>query len=274
MSHTSGARRRVGEILRGQTPLLLMVAAVALGLLGEGASKIIDGLLVADGSFLRGAITVGAGLILLLGAAYSGDLWDRVRHLFARAESSPPSMQFTDEVRRRLGLVVLVSSGPDPPAAGAIAYHCEDNTLTHCWLVTGPGEGNFSSEKNAESLKALWEPKGVHVETIELRNAFDAEEAFLKTQVVYEVAQTVHGLTVEDLIADFTGGTKPMTMGLVLATVERGIDLQYMQAVQTDERGRALVGTRSYPRMIDVGFKEPHSADGPRPRPGTESVET
>lgn len=267
-------RRKVGEILRGQTPLLLIVVAVALGLLGEGTSKLIDVFFPEDKIFLRGLSTVGAGLFLLFFTAYLGDLWERVRHLFSRTETNPPSMEFTDEVRRRSGLVVLVSAGPDPPAAGAITYHSEDRSLKHCWLVTGPGEGESSSESNAETLKALWEPKGVHVEIIKLGNAFDAEEAFLKTQVVYEVALGIHKLTIEDLIADFTGGTKPMTMGLVLATVERGIDLQYMQAVQTDDRGRAVVGTRSYPRMIDVGFKEPNSVDGLAQRPGTGPIET
>ena len=61
-----------------------------------------------------------------------------------------------------------------------------------------------------------------------LNSAFDVQEAYLLVRRIYAEEAAKHGLDAAHIIADFTGGTKPMTAGMVLACREGRWPMQYM----------------------------------------------
>jgi hypothetical protein len=61
------------------------------------------------------------------------------------------------------------------------------------------------------------------------------------------------GLTDQDLIADITGGQKPMTAGMALACLAKNIDIQYMKG-KRDERGEPDRAVPPEPIKIDITF--------------------
>jgi hypothetical protein len=60
-------------------------------------------------------------------------------------------------------------------------------------------------------------------------------------------------LTETDLIADITGGQKPMTVGLALACSARNIQMQYMKIMRT-LMGEAQVEIKPLAIRIDANF--------------------
>ncbi|MEK6320457.1 MAG: hypothetical protein AABN33_02115 [Acidobacteriota bacterium] len=132
----------------------------------------------------------------------------------------------------RRGLIVLVSQGKveASPAAAAIKYHLL--ALDHCWLITSTEaqtqlEPPFqSSWKNAGLLKAQCQDHArVHIKVIDPE---DPQSIFQSVEQVYAEAKS-YGLTSKDVVADFTGGAKMMTAGMVLACTPADRDVQYMK---------------------------------------------
>lgn len=104
------------------------------------------------------------------------------------------------------------------------------------------------------SLKLNYEAKGVTVDIWPLRDENDVAEVFRAVRTIYQIAQHKCGLKKEEIIADYTGGTKSMTAGLVLAAIADGVDLQYMKPNAYTPGGLADKGTGSQPRLVTVNF--------------------
>jgi len=157
----------------------------------------------------------------------------------------------------RRGLVVLVSQGkPEAtPAAAAIKYHLA--ALEHCWLITStepqtPPEPPFQSAwKNAGQLKAQFQDRvRMHIKVIDPE---DPQSIFQSVEQVYAEAKAF-GLTSKDIVADFTGGTKMMTAGMVLACTPADRDVQYMKPMAFLPDGQADRDAGSEPRWVDLNF--------------------
>lgn len=134
------------------------------------------------------------------------------------------------------GLIVLVSKGRvdrepmDQSAADAIRYHAESGQagarpLQHCWLIAtaGPDGSLEFAQKLSEACKEL----GItpHIEVV--HDAFGIQETYDLVRNIYAEAETKTGLQPEQIISDFTGSVKPMSVGMVLACGDR-YPLQYM----------------------------------------------
>lgn len=157
----------------------------------------------------------------------------------------------------RRGLVVLVSQGKADasPAAAAIKYHLP--ALEHCWLITSteprtPPEPPFQSAwKNAGVLKAKYQDQArVHIKVIDPE---DPQSIFQSVEQVYAEAKSF-GLTSKDVVADFTGGTKMMTAGMVLACTPVDRDVQYMKPLAILPDGQPDRSAGSEPRWVDLNF--------------------
>lgn len=70
---------------------------------------------------------------------------------------------------------------------------------------------------------------------------------------ILDVEAVQAGLMPDDLIADITGGTKPMTTGMGLACLVRNLDMEYMKAPR-DESGQVMIGAIAEPIHIDTTF--------------------
>lgn len=157
----------------------------------------------------------------------------------------------------RRGLVVLISQGKaeTTPAAAAIEYHLP--ALEHCWLITStesqsaPEPPFQSAWKNASQLKTQYQNRvRMHIKVIDPE---DPQSIFHSVEQVYQEAKSF-GLTSKDIVADFTGGTKMMTAGMVLACTPEERDVQYMKPLAFLSDGQADRAAGSEPRWVDLNF--------------------
>jgi hypothetical protein len=255
--------RNLGSIFGSPRPWLFLVGGVlAAGLLVEGASKLVDAY-VNEQPWQAGAWTLGAGLLLLIVALSFINLprfVAAINKALFYPDLSHTTVAVEEQVPRRKGLVVLVSLGDYTAAASALDYHAwnlvpgSQPVLTHCWLITGPGEGDNSSQANAERIKRELEARGITAEIWPLTDADDVQETFQKVKTIFQVAATKYKLAKEEMIVDYTGGTKSMTGGMILAAIAEGIDLQYMKPNLYLDDGRADRAADSRPRFVTIDF--------------------
>jgi hypothetical protein len=155
---------------------------------------------------------------------------------------------------RSRGLIVLVGPGSQgkevapqkQPAARAIDYHLgDDDALQACWLIASSGEGG--SVPVAEAIRDLYHPHRCRVKVCPIGDPFSVQDTYDVVQGIYN--HEIYGDDVKevklapgDVISDFTGGTKPMTAGMVLAC-GRHRPMQYTT-------GRKP-GIASMPKLVD-----------------------
>jgi hypothetical protein len=124
------------------------------------------------------------------------------------------------------GLILLVGigrPGEDPmsqSAGHAITYHVSLNRqevgLEHCWLIASAGEQG--SVPVAQTLQTVCQKRfGVETEILTVANPFNVQETYEVVQHIYRSLLPIVGLTEQEVIADFTGGVKPMSAGMILA---------------------------------------------------------
>lgn len=131
------------------------------------------------------------------------------------------------------GLVVLVGKGrptePDRPpldqaALYAIQYH--QPKLEVCWLVASAGESG--SQPTAINLEKEFENSETEFHIRTIGDPFDVQAAYEVIADIYlKEITAVDNLQPEEVIADFTGGVKPMTAGMIMVCGSR-LPMQYM----------------------------------------------
>jgi hypothetical protein len=68
---------------------------------------------------------------------------------------------------------------------------------------------------------------------------------------ILEVEAVKAGLKPNEIIADITGGVKPMTAGMTLACVARNRNMQYMK-VPRDKTGQVIPGVTPEPIRVPI----------------------
>lgn len=149
------------------------------------------------------------------------------------------------------GLILLVSKPAS--AMHAIQYHHSLGTLERIWLIpsndvagTDFGPGTVATAEQIKTqckttfpdLDVTVHPTGV--------SAADAHDTFEYVSRIYRQAGAPG-----DIIADFTGGTKPMTVGMIMACLPADRELEYVPF-------NINTGSMSGPFLIDYQ----HSAFG------------
>lgn len=119
----------------------------------------------------------------------------------------------------RKGLIWMVT--PAPTVRQAIEYHRVK--LQHVWLITTP-----EMLDHAHELESYLDEYGIKAHVIKLKQAYDAKGCYYLVRQVLEVDAPGVGLTRADIIADMTGGTKPMTAGMVLACNDLDVALEHV----------------------------------------------
>jgi len=132
------------------------------------------------------------------------------------------------------GLILLVSN-PDS-AMFAIQYHFVQNkTLQHVWLIPSDSSQEATYGKStlaiAQTIKqrcldlAQAENRSFEVSIIEKGVApGEAQETFDLVNRIFRNS----GFTDKEMVADFTGGTKPMTVGMIMACLTSERELEYV----------------------------------------------
>lgn len=250
--------RRLSQILGSSTPWIFLLSAVSLGLLTNGLSTWITE--SADNGMAGGAITTLIGALLLALSVAFFNLPRRLREWLARINRSRATMTMISSVPPRRGLIALVSPGPggSPQTRLAIEFYMKQDSLqdqlNHCWLIVGPGEGEDSSTENAEKLKASFEPQGVKIDIIPLSSSEDPKEVFEAVKQIYSATLQNIPLRPEEVIADFTAGTKSMSTGMALACSTHGWGMQFMRPEKYDSQGRATRDAKAIPVIVTIDF--------------------
>jgi hypothetical protein len=145
------------------------------------------------------------------------------------------------------GLMLLVSTArkeqrlEEGHAMHAVGYHLRKmNTLERVWLIPSDASdvNRFgpSTRPTADAIKKSCENlsrtlgKKVVVEICEKGvSPADSQDTFDYVNRVFKRS----GLDADEIIADFTGGTKPMTVGMIMACLPRDRELEYVPLNQS-----------------------------------------
>jgi CRISPR-associated protein (Cas_Cas02710) len=145
------------------------------------------------------------------------------------------------------GLIVLMSPKfQDSPAEVAIRHHLKTNSLKYCWIICTrdscePARQMVDrlKQQGAESVRFYYgsdpiEDVEQHERSLTLLVPDDLiDDPNHIRRLVEGIYADVerYGLSEADVIADYTGGTKGMTAGLLLACTKPERSLQYISQV-------------------------------------------
>jgi CRISPR-associated protein (Cas_Cas02710) len=205
-------------------PFLFLLGAVLVAVMGNMASDLLKSY-VGDGRLGLWMILVVSSVILflLVVAIYAAGVFRAMltsRNVYRFLDKPNPAP--------RKGLIAFVSLTQRAHLDRAIAYHRE--TLKRLWLIA-----TQEAQVRAAQIVAEYNKSGVQISIVPLSEEWD----LIKTKETVDqiFTEQLDGLAEEDIIADFTGGTKPMTVGMVFACLTPSRSLQYVPAEYDRDRG-------------------------------------
>lgn len=208
--------------------------------------------------FVKQHVLVGA--VIAGGIAASYALLTGVVTRIARRSRTGLALTQRERPRPRRGLIVIMSPGDRvTPAESAIKVHLA--ALEHCWIVSGPDHPTHrpTSSENARTIAARYEHAKEAGVTFHLKSVPDGDNPQASYHIIRSIFEEAKafGVSARDLIADYTGGTKSMTAGMILAcSLSDERDAQYMKATTVTTTGGADRSTESIAVLIDLHFGE------------------
>ena len=212
---------------RGQ--ILVVLSAFIIPLLTNLFSTWLEKTFGETPARLAQLVAIGVAAAVALGVLYWALGQERREWVPVPIEQQPP---------RFPGLIVLVGpgrEGEDPlrgPCGPAIEYHLP--TLRICWMLISEG-----GKGAAKDLCSQYEGK-CQIKPVPVGQGFDIYETYRAVWEIYLKEARDAGLSPDQIIADFTGGTKMMSAGMVLACGDRW-PMQYMSGKP---------GTQSVPILV------------------------
>jgi len=147
---------------------------------------------------------------------------------------------------KKKGLILLLSPKLGSSIA-AIEYHLPE--LRALWLIT--------TKESADTAAMINKQFSDKIRKIHWGNEYevDANEAKPTFNVVKSILLSAHKERIfrPQIIADITGGTKPMSAGMTLACLAYDVDIQYIKS-QRDDKGQIDYDTRSVPIQLDLNI--------------------
>lgn len=242
-----------------RSPRIYFLFALLLGLLiGLGSDALQQTLGVGSALAMVAAVFLGVAVAVI---------W---RERSTRLREVPVVQTGQGLIAPKKGLITLVSFGDVErlPATSAIRHHFRGErdertvpTLQYVWLLSTPKPKQAeltsgSAYSNAKLLEERYGRLGVQVDILEVEDANDPEEVFRVAQVAYARARQ-RQLRPPELVADVTGGTISMTVGLTLAAALAEQSLEYLKPRKIDATGRPVHSEGSDPRQFNVSFIVP-----------------
>lgn len=187
---------------------------------GPVVSAVLVALLV---NLLTEALTTWGGLWLGWGAvAVLALATVAFAHTYAVSESRRrgqglgPLAAFPHPERYR-GLIFLFSR--EDTLREAIQYH--QPTLEHCWLLVTPEMRDRAASvvSHFPNLSFTLHPLG---------DRYDSQACYQTVLDIYRREAPRQGISPKQVIADITGGTKPMTMGMIVACLEGDYPIEHV----------------------------------------------
>lgn len=224
-------------LLRGTGPSPELLGAFALGLLVVSIlGNLAYDLLIGPQTIVAVTWRPVIVSLLLTGLAYLLYRRDlrrkrRVRVVVEESRLAPP----------HAGVVWLLGPGPVDHMLFALEHHRRGGGAAHCWLVMQsnekPVQDAFEQLSRVVSERGL----GTQLHPVYIQ-ALEAREAYQAVEIVFNREAAEAGLKPGQVIADITGGTKPLTAGMVLGALTTGRALEYVES-ERDDQGRPIPGT-------------------------------
>ena len=234
-------------LLRGAGPSPELLGAFALGLLVVGLlGDVTYDLLTAPADSLSIAWRPLVAALILTGLAYLLYRHDRQRGRVVRA--------MVDESRLappHAGLIWLFGPGQFEHLVFALKHHQRGGGAAHCWLVMQEDFPPVKERFGALSQQLAEERVTTRLHPVYVRQP-DVQAAYEAVREVFEREAAEEGLAPEEIIADITGGTKPLTAGMVLAALTASGALEYVES-ERDAEGRPIEDTQRVV-LVDTGF--------------------
>jgi len=159
----------------------------------------------------------------------------KTKWVLVTEENQPDSYQ---------GMIILVGPGrrgADPLETAvkpAIEYHlthaANKQPLSHVWLIASQ-----PAIPVANAIRTMFQDK-LDIEIIQVDDAFSVQPVYQIIKDIYEHKLEAFGLQPSQVISDFTGGTKLMSAGMVLACQNR-YPMQYMSGKEDAESTPIMV---------------------------------
>jgi hypothetical protein len=205
------------QLFNPRIPFLFLASAIFLAVMGNMACDLLkvyfgDGPMKLWCYFGIAVIGIGFLFLLLRATGYFGAMF-QVRSEYRIIDKQHP--------QPRKGLIAFVSLNQTDHVNHAISYH--KIMLEHVWLIATP-----KSQPTAAQVITENDGSAVRFSLISLQEEWDIIKAKETINKIYN--EQLDGLTEEDIIADFTGGTKPMTVGMIFACLAPTRALQYVPA--------------------------------------------
>jgi len=147
---------------------------------------------------------------------------------------------------QKKGLILLLSPKLGSSIA-AVEYHLPK--LQVLWLITTEASVKTAGEINKRfrgEIRTIHWGDEYQVDEDEPKSTFDVVKTILLSAHQERVFHS-------QIIADITGGTKPMSAGMTLACLAFGVDIQYVKA-QRDSQGQVNDEIIPVPIQIDLNI--------------------
>lgn len=222
---------------RAETIVGFVAGLLLVGLLTNLLYQLLSGD-IPSGRVLLTILAVCGALFLVAYVAYRRWVGQARRLAFTLEEDTPTPPQ-------RRGLVWILTPSGTQHTMVAIRHHYGDgaefNHLRHCWLIQQRNNAKVTQERHLleEQLQAAGikvELHTVSVEQLSVRSTYAALVQIVEEKIVGE------GLSSGQVVVDITGGTKPMTAGLIFGALSTDTLLEYVET-ERDNAGNPLPTT-------------------------------
>lgn len=200
-----------------RSPIYFLLGALALAVAGNMLSDLAKHYFAPQDEagrlwlILIGSLAGLGGLVLL--AFSAGVIRRRLDEPFVYRV-----IDFSKPIKAR-GLIGFVSTNESAHLKKALEYHGDQ--LERVWLIASD-----DAEDMAEQIKQEFESAQCRIKVIPLGNPFEPLHTKQAIELIYN--SQLEGLTEADVVADFTGGTKPMSAGMIFACLSPQRRLQYI----------------------------------------------
>jgi hypothetical protein len=238
----------------GSRPTWELVGVFCLGVLflSVASNWVYDLARNPAGLFSAHSVGIAIALAIMLGSAYG--LYARNQRKILERVAIQADFTESATVPRREGLIWLLSPGSVEHPAFAILHHYGKevpHTLEHCWLILTKGDRSVQEALEALEDRLRETNTVVRLHPVHIPRP-DVESTYRAVDRIYQEELVDKGLVPEQVIADITGGLKPMTTGMALACLLRDLDIEYVET-ERDEWGRPIDGTQRVV-IVDVDF--------------------
>jgi hypothetical protein len=195
-----------------------LIGAIALSVIGNTATQLLNN---TFGQTNQAALGIAIGIIIIIFLLIG---------FIARSQNSPKiglKLDKSPPLQKR-GLILLVSNIES--CQEAIRYHSD--TLERCWLIC-----SVQSREKAKELEKWIESSISEKILVDIKNTedvFDPREFYQAVHSIY--SSLPHSWKIDDVISDFTGMTSQASIGMAIACMTIGSELQYTPAETVDGR--------------------------------------